>query len=273
MSARTLPHRPDWEQLRSQAKDRLRERRSSVSGFRLHQAQRELAAEYGFASWSRLKKHVAFRTLIAALEDDDLGAVRSLIDQDRALIAYPEDGGPTALHWAAWHGRLAATDLLIRAGADLDRAESEFGARPSGWANENGQDAVRDLLIERGARIDLSRAAMMGRLDLVERILREDPDQIRRIDPEDWPPLVQAAGWGRIEVVKALLAAGADPDAAGLERTTPLHAAAGWRGEAEAVRVLLDHGADPARLDSRSRTARQLAEERGLEEVAVLLIR
>jgi|GEM_PF-4079946 len=270
MPTRTLPKRPDWEQLRSQAKDRLRKRQSLEPDLRLHHAQRELASEYGFSSWSRLKKHVAFRSLIAALEDDNLDSVRSLIDQDRGLVAYPEDGGPTALHWAAWHGRLAATDLLIRAGADLDRIESEFGARPTGWANENGQDAVRDFLIKRGAHIDLSRAAMMGRLDLVERILREDPDQIRRIDPEDWPPLVQAAGWGRIEVAKVLLAAGADPDGAGLEQTTPLHAAAGWRGEAEAVRVLLDHGADRTRLDARSRTARQLARERGFDEAAAL---
>lgn len=271
MPIRELPRRPNWEQLRTQAKDLLRESRAASPDLPLAYAQRELAAQYGFSSWARLKKQVAFLLLIGAIEDDDSEAFQAALDNDRSLAVWPDDGGPTALHWAAWHGRVEAIERLLKLGADLDRVETEFGARPAGWANENGQAEARDLLIERGASIDLSRAAMMGRLDIVEKILRDNPAEARRVDLEDWPPLVQAAGWGRLDVMEALLAAGTDPNAAGLEGSTPLHAAAGWNGEMDAVRILLGRGADPTIVDARGQTPAQLAEEQGFMAAAALI--
>lgn len=51
---RPLPERPDLAQLKRQAKERLRARRSSEPALRLADVQLELAREHGFASWPRL---------------------------------------------------------------------------------------------------------------------------------------------------------------------------------------------------------------------------
>lgn len=45
--------------------------------------------------------------------------------------AGPERGRP--LHWAAWHGRVAAVNVLIKAGADLNKPDGSFHAPPLGW--------------------------------------------------------------------------------------------------------------------------------------------
>ena len=45
------------EQLRKQAKDRVRERRRAGEQLALGQAQLELAREHGFPSWPKLKAH------------------------------------------------------------------------------------------------------------------------------------------------------------------------------------------------------------------------
>jgi ankyrin repeat protein len=49
----------DLEQLRKQAKERVRERRSEGRPIKLSEAQFELAREHGFASWPKLKEYVS----------------------------------------------------------------------------------------------------------------------------------------------------------------------------------------------------------------------
>ena len=53
-----LPAAPSLEQLRKQAKELVRERRAGAEPLRLSEAQRDVAREYGFASWPRLKAYV-----------------------------------------------------------------------------------------------------------------------------------------------------------------------------------------------------------------------
>lgn len=53
-----LPARPSLEQLRKQAKDRLRDRRLTEPEAKLSAIQFELAREYGFESWPRLVQHL-----------------------------------------------------------------------------------------------------------------------------------------------------------------------------------------------------------------------
>ncbi len=75
---KTLPERPDLDQLKKQAKDLLndlraqrpealaRVPRNEVAGFALNDAQRILAREYGFPSWAKLKQHVETRDVTSA---------------------------------------------------------------------------------------------------------------------------------------------------------------------------------------------------------------
>lgn len=53
-----LPARPSLEQLRKQAKERLRQRRLTQPEAKLTAVQFELAREYGFDSWPRLVQHL-----------------------------------------------------------------------------------------------------------------------------------------------------------------------------------------------------------------------
>jgi hypothetical protein len=55
--ARELPARPNLEHLKKQAKDLLNVLQQSDASLQLADAQHELAREYGFASWPRLKAH------------------------------------------------------------------------------------------------------------------------------------------------------------------------------------------------------------------------
>jgi hypothetical protein len=49
----------DWtDQLRKQAKERVRARRAAGEVIKLSEAQLELAREHGFASWPKLKSYV-----------------------------------------------------------------------------------------------------------------------------------------------------------------------------------------------------------------------
>jgi len=56
--SRKLPPHPNLEHLKNQAKDLLRELKQRDPALKLSDAQHEIAKEYGFASWPKLKVHV-----------------------------------------------------------------------------------------------------------------------------------------------------------------------------------------------------------------------
>jgi ankyrin repeat protein len=74
----------------------------------------------------------------------------------------------------------------------------------------------------------------------------------------------------QVACLRALLDAGADPNARNEEGLTPLMNAA-WFGCHDSVRELLGCGADPVMRDSKGRSARDLASERGHKELEDLL--
>ena len=59
--SRELPLNPSLEHLKKQAKNLLQELRQHRPDLRLSDAQHQIAKEYGFASWPKLKAHVQFR--------------------------------------------------------------------------------------------------------------------------------------------------------------------------------------------------------------------
>jgi hypothetical protein len=56
--SRNLPERPNLEYLRKQAKDRLAAMQQQNNGVKLADALHEIARQYGFSSWPKLKAHV-----------------------------------------------------------------------------------------------------------------------------------------------------------------------------------------------------------------------
>ena len=140
MSERTLPIRPDLEQLRHQAKDLLRaiERgdpealaelrehspRTDPAAAKLADAQHVLARSYGAANWARL---VHACELIDAIWRDDVDAVTQLVTAHPKLLHQParivEDNWGPPMTYAANLGR----NRIIRVLHNL-------GARDTMWA-------------------------------------------------------------------------------------------------------------------------------------------
>src|SRR6267142_289296 len=73
--------------------------------------------------------------LVDAVKNRDRAAVRSLMEQQVNVNAAQPDG-TTALAWAANRDDLETADLLIRAGADVNKA-NDYGVTPLSLACTN----------------------------------------------------------------------------------------------------------------------------------------
>ncbi|HEY4158870.1 MAG TPA: ankyrin repeat domain-containing protein, partial [Polyangiaceae bacterium] len=236
-SIRPLPNDADLTQLKLQAYELQRAFKSSDPAVRgrtrsaviehmphraesakltLADAQCTLARGYGFASWARLKAHVAWlrkspeeRLASSAQTVNPWGfmdlegqrqraepkyvenrdALRAMLRQDPALAsmrlpaASTPDGtkpGRTLLHHAAWGNGLELCELLLASGADPN-AKDAGGATPLSVALEFGY----------------------GREPLAERLASfgPEPDNLR-----------VAAGLGQLERARALLVDAGEPD-------------------------------------------------------------
>lgn len=151
----------------------------------------------------------------AALGRDDQLS-RALIDP-AAVSAFAYDGW-TALHLAAFFGRLEATTRLLEAGASLAAvSRNSLTNTPLHAAVAGGHVEVSLFLIARGADVD---AADAGR----------------------HTPLHIAAEAGYLPVVEALLARGANPHAVDVEDKTPLSRAAARNHAAVVDAINLNEG-------------------------------
>jgi ankyrin repeat protein len=158
---RDLPPHPSLEYLRKQAKTRKRER-----GIGLSQAQRELAREYGFASWPQLVHHVQASSLEGierALVLADTRALTGLLHADPTAATMTVDGlAPLLVLLRRSIGPPAdvrtCARLLLDVGADPDSHTLEWGGegRRSALfdAIERGDLPLARLLVERGATKD-----------------------------------------------------------------------------------------------------------------------
>jgi methyltransferase (TIGR00027 family) len=71
-SARVLPDHPTLEHQRKRARALLREWRARDPHAALHDAQRVIAGEYGFASWTEMKRHIGVRQSLSPLNSVSL---------------------------------------------------------------------------------------------------------------------------------------------------------------------------------------------------------
>src|SRR5437773_888007 len=112
MSDRSLPPRPDWDQLRRQAKElrdaarageapalgRVGRHAGGSDPLTLATAQRVIAREYGFASWPRLKAEIETRTrdlaervevfLRASISGMTMGRAAGMLRDDPGLAGF-----------------------------------------------------------------------------------------------------------------------------------------------------------------------------------------
>jgi len=137
--------------------------------------------------------------LTQAAAGNDVAALRELLDNGHKA----DEGGDswTALIWATRSGSIEAINLLLDAGADVNRPGStgdDWDATPLQHAILQRQPAAVRVLLDRGA--DVNRGAGPGSLT----------------------PLMLAAGDTDPSILKLLLAHGADPTVEDENGATPL---------------------------------------------------
>src|SRR6266849_1466659 len=143
----SLPAIPNLEWLRTTAKGRLSELRPHDPKAKLADAQREVAREYGFPSWRKLKTRVeaaaaaaqppqptvdeGVKAFFRLIGTGMIDRVRAALDAAPRLVdavgPHPFWGGrPQALHVAIEGGRRDMFDLLIERGADVDGKNDQY---------------------------------------------------------------------------------------------------------------------------------------------------
>jgi ankyrin repeat protein len=213
-----LPDRASLEYLEKIAKERLAALRASHPAATLADAHRAIAREYRFSSWRALKAEIDRRRapnlaeFFRACTAGDLEALRELLKNDPGLVREGIAGGSTGLHQAVRHpdalrvliehgadpnvrdtgdnasplhfaaanGNLESVRILLDAGADVHGAGDLHKGDVIGWAAREGNEAVTSLLLERGARHHIFSALALGDLDLVERLVEQNPECLSR---------------------------------------------------------------------------------------------
>lgn len=324
MPTRVLPPNPNLDHLKHQAKDLLKDHaardravaqriREFLPRFReaadreifeahlsLSDAQLAIAREYGFPSWTRLKRWIerpsaiddlnrphheriedpVFRRAVDLADAGDVEALRAHLEQHPLVVnqQITLEGGnyfrnPTLLEFTAEnpvrHRRLPKNvvdvmKVILDAGANMWSREQTLGLVCSGCVpRECGvQTAQIDLLCDYGASPDsaMQTALAHGEFEAANALLRRGAHV----------SLPVAAALGRVEDARRLLPA-SDCD----QRHKAL-ALASQFGHLEIVRLLLDAGEDPNRyspigLHSHSTPLHQAAAG-GHAEVVRLLV-
>ena len=139
--------------------------------------------------------------------------VSEILDRDPGAARSWSSDGFTALHFAAFFGRAAVAQTLIRHGADVAAvARNPMKVMPLHSAAAAHSSEIVRLLVKNGAPPNVSQEG-------------------------GWVPLYQAAQTGDKEMVKALLEYGADPQVRSASGKTPAEMAQA-KGHEEIVQLL-----------------------------------
>ena len=264
---RSLPSSPDLGQQKKLAKEllesfasgdaealaRVRSELPDKRKIALADAQFVLAREYGFASWAALKQHIEARAddkrspeerMHDAFNRHDAKAVRALFEKNPALRARINEplfafDSPAIVAYAK---DPAMVDVLLDFGADPNRRSDWWAGGFHALYAATG--AAADRLIAAGAVPDACAAAHLDRLDLLARMIAEDPTRVHERGGDGQTPLHFARSRA---VVDLLLDASADIDARDVDHRST---AAEWMleqkrgaGRFELARYLVERGA------------------------------
>ncbi|GAB3415682.1 hypothetical protein [Flindersiella endophytica] len=230
IDSKPLPARPNLEQYKKQAKDRLKATRATgESSLSLSDSQLAIAREHGFTSWPKFAEHIAgladgptkrFEAAADAIAGGDLATLEALLDEDPELVHHRSARvhGATLLHYVAANGveqyrqksppnAVEIADLLLRRGSDPDATAQMYSTAATTMgllvssvhpAEAGVQVALVHKLADFGAAVDdaLLTAVLFqytGAADaLVERGAKVDT-------------IVTAAGLGREDLVRAMV--------------------------------------------------------------------
>jgi catechol 2,3-dioxygenase-like lactoylglutathione lyase family enzyme len=279
---KTLPAQPHLDWLKKTAKERLAELRAVDPSARLHQAQLDVAKDYGFKSWRALKAHVDAtsldgRLVAAAVKGDAAELARLLDAQSAGLRVTGGSWDRPLLHLAAEQGHLVCVDLLLARGAEVSQRDKFDNALALHWAASGGHLAVVKRLVEAGADIDgegdAHELGVIGWATCFRHVQREAADWLLARGAK--PTIFAAVALGRADLVRAVAAR--DPHVVSRQmsrfehRRMPLHFAV-LKNRTQIVELLLQLGANPAARDDRGNTPLNYASPKTDGRIAELLI-
>ena len=184
--------------------------------------------------------------LHAAAHKGQLSAVDLLLKRGLDVNTREEGDNTYAMHWAAAAGHLDVVRRLAEAGGDVvghgDDHELEVIGWATGWdgCDDAAHRAIADFLVSRGARHHIFSAIAVGDLDLIQKLVEENPEALdRRMSrfEQGQTPLHFAISRKRYDILDLLIELGADLEAEDRNGQTAL-AVAMLRGDREAMRRL-----------------------------------
>jgi ankyrin repeat protein len=113
-----------------------------------------------------------FERLIEAAQRGDVAEVKAIVHSHAEFIHQRDQFGATALHHAAFGGHRGVVQALVEQGAEINAADSQFGATPTGWAIEYLRELGGFLAIELD---DFAFAIRRGDVEWVARFLKRFP--------------------------------------------------------------------------------------------------
>jgi ankyrin repeat protein len=140
-----------------------------------------------------------FERLIEAAKRGNVAEVRAIAHSHANLINQRDELGATALHHAAFGGHRDVVQALVEQGAEINAADSQFGATPAGWAIEYLREMGGFLAIELD---DFAYAIRRGDVEWVARFLKRFPALRGARDPQGRPFQLLAQQSGNVEIAK-----------------------------------------------------------------------
>lgn len=146
------------------------------------------------------KEDKEFESFIEGIVENNLEKVMNFIHKGIDVNAF-DCSGTTALNWAASEGYLDILTELIKAGADINKAEERGGWTPLMLAVINQNSAIVEELINQQADLEKTNA-------------------------QGYSALMLGAERGHLEAIKLLLEAGVDPNNTDSKNRLPIYHAA-----------------------------------------------
>jgi len=132
---------------------------------------------------ARLKPY-DWSLLHAAAHNGHLAAVDLLLARGLDVNTREKGDNSYAMHWAAAAGHLEVVRRLADAGGDVIGRDDDHHLEVIGWAtcwdnpDDDAHQAIVELLVSRGARHHIFSAVAMNLADEVRRIVAEDPSAL-----------------------------------------------------------------------------------------------
>ena len=199
----------------------------------------------------RVVPYYGWTALHRAIESCDDASLTALLLEKGADPTSPiKEYGDPPLNVAAIHGKVAAIDMLLQKGVDINKRNSA-GAGPLCLAVDRKHPEAARLLVEKGA--DVNQPGSGNQTPLAIAIGKDQGDLARYLVEKGanvnaasngWTPLLLCADHSDDpDLAKFLLEKGADINAALQGLPCPLYQAICWRHFSTA-RVLIENGAD-----------------------------